>query len=92
MPLEKYEDLPDLFIKDLPNYLSVCGLNTSNRKVELVARAFAPLESKMNIIASSEEQKLKLESDYQVMLSKHCWVDPMSIGKKYNCEGGLPGI
>ena len=81
MPLEKYEDFLDLSIKDLTNYLSVRGLNTSGRKVELVARAFAAFELKMNIIASSEEQKLKLESDYQEMLSKHGLVDPMSIVK-----------
>ena len=35
----------------------------------------------MNIIASSEEQKLKLESDYQEMLSKHGLVDHMLIEK-----------
>ena len=40
MPLEKYEDFLDLSIKDSTNNLSVCGLNTSGRKVELVARAF----------------------------------------------------
>ena len=79
MPLEKYEDFLDLWIKDLTNYLSVRGLNTSGRKVELVARAFAAFELKMNIIASSEEQKLKLESDYQEMLSKHDLGDTMSI-------------
>ena len=58
MPLEKYEDFLDLLINDLTNYLSVCGLNTSGRKVELVARAFAAFEVTVNIIASSEEQKL----------------------------------
>ena len=40
MPLEKYEEFLDLSIKDLTNYLSVCGLNTFSRKVELVARAY----------------------------------------------------
>ena len=55
MPLEKYEDFLDLSIKDSTNYLYVCGLNTSVRKVELVARAFPAFELKMNIIASSEE-------------------------------------
>ena len=35
----------------------------------------------MNIIASSEEQKLKLETYYQEMLSKHNLVDHMSIEK-----------
>ena len=54
MPLGKYEGFLDLSIKDLTNYLSVPGLNTSGRKVELVARAIAAFELKMNIIASSE--------------------------------------
>ena len=36
MPLGLYEDFSDLPIKDLTNYLSVCGLNSSSRKVELV--------------------------------------------------------
>ena len=60
MPLEKYEDFLDLSIERLKNYLSGRG-----KKVELVARAFAASELKMNIIASSEEQKLKLQSDNQ---------------------------
>ena len=34
--------------------MSVCGLNTSVRKVELVATAFPAFELKINIIASSE--------------------------------------
>ena len=79
MPLEKYEDFLDLQIKDLTNYLSVRGLNTSGRKVEIVARAFAAFELKMNIIGSSEEQKLKLESDYHEMQEmlwddQHTWL------------------
>ena len=49
------EDFLDLSIKDLTNYLSVCGLNTSGRKVGLVARGFPALELKMNIIAYSAE-------------------------------------
>ena len=40
MTLTKYKDFLDLSIKDSTNYLSACGLNTSNRKVELVARAY----------------------------------------------------
>ena len=54
MSLGKYEGFLDLSIKDLTNYLSVPGLNTSGRKVELVARAFTAFELKINIIASSE--------------------------------------
>ena len=60
MPLEKHEDFLDLSIERLTNYLSGRG-----KKVELVARAFATSELKMNIIASSEEEKLKLQSDNQ---------------------------
>ena len=55
MPLGKYEDFFDLCIKDLTNYLSVSGLNTSGRKVELVARAFPAFELKMNLIGSSDK-------------------------------------
>ena len=55
MPLEKYEDFLDLSIKDSTNSSSVCGLNTSGRKVELVARAFPVFKLKTNIVASSEE-------------------------------------
>ena len=62
--------------------MSIGGVNTSGKKVELVARAFAAFELKMNIIASPEEQKLRLESEYQEVLSKHGLVDPLSIEKK----------
>ena len=55
MCLGKYEDLLDLSIKDLTNYLSAHGLNTYGRKVEQVARAFLAFELKMNKIAPSEE-------------------------------------
>ena len=74
-----FEDFLDFSIKDLASYLSVCGLNTSGRKVELVAQIFAVFELKLNIIASSEEEKLKLESDYHEVLSKHGLMDPMLI-------------
>ena len=82
MPLQKYEAILDLSIKDLTNHLSVCGLNSSGRKVVLVARAFAAFELKMIIIASSEEQRLKLERDYQKMLPEHDLVDHMLIENK----------
>ena len=59
------------------DYLSARGLNTSGEKVELIARAFAAFELKMDIIASSEEQKAKLESHYQEMLSIHDLVDSL---------------
>ena len=55
MPLGKYEDFFDFSIKDLTNYLSVRGFNTSSRKPELVAKTFPAFELKLNIISSSEE-------------------------------------
>ena len=61
--------------------MSLRGLNTSGRKVELVARAFVAFQLIMNIIGFSEEQKLKLERYYQEILSKHSLVDPMLIEK-----------
>ena len=51
MPLEKYEDFLDLSIKDSTNSSSVCGLNTSGRKVEVVARAFTVFKLKTNIVS-----------------------------------------
>ena len=68
-------------IKGFTNYLSLRGLNTSGRKVELVARAFVAFQLIMNIIGFSEEQKLKLERYYQEILSKHSLVDPMLMEK-----------
>ena len=55
MRLGKYGNLRDLSVKHLTNYLSDPCLNTYDRKVELVARAFPAAELKMNQIASSEE-------------------------------------
>ena len=52
MTLGKYGDFLDFSIKDLTNYLSVRGLNTSCRKVKLVPRAFPAFELKMNIANS----------------------------------------
>ena len=35
MSLEKYEDFLNLGVKELTDYLAVCGLKTSGKKVEL---------------------------------------------------------
>lgn len=40
---------------ELADYLAVRRLKTSVKKVELVARAFAAFELKLEIVASSEE-------------------------------------
>ena len=55
MPLGKYGDFLDLSIKHLTNVLLDSGLNTSARKVELVARPFAAFELKMNIIVATRK-------------------------------------
>ena len=70
MPLEKYEDFLELNIKQLQDYLSVRGLNASGRKVELVARAFAAFELKLEIKASSEDQNKRLHYEYGQLLKK----------------------
>ena len=82
MSLDKHEDFLDLLITDSTTYLSVRGLNSSGRKAELVARSFVSFELKINITACSKEQKSKLESNCQEMLSKYGLVDPMPNEKK----------
>ena len=62
MPLTTYEDILELSVKQLTDYLSVRGLNTSGRKVELIARAFAAMELKLDIIQSSESQSNLLQN------------------------------
>ena len=47
--------------------------------MDFVAQAFATFELQMDILASSEEQKAKLESDYQNMLAIHDVVDTLQI-------------
>ena len=61
------------------DYLSVRGLNTSGKIVELIAQAFAVFELKIDIIASSEEQKAKLENDYEEILAIHDLADLLLI-------------
>ena len=63
----------------LQDYLSMKGLNTTGRKIELVARAFAAFEIKLPIIASSEEEQKKLKLRYENQLQKFKICDPLSI-------------
>ena len=42
-----------LLVKQLSDYLSVRGLSTSGKKVELIAQGFAAMEFKLNIIEST---------------------------------------
>ena len=62
MPLTTYEDFLELCAKQMTDYLSVLGLNTSGRKVELIARALAAMELKLDIIQSSESQRNLLQN------------------------------
>ena len=65
MLLTIYEDFLEPSVKQLTDYLSVRGLNTSGRKVDLIARAFAAMELKLDIIQSSENQSNLLQSNYE---------------------------
>ena len=64
MPLKKYEDFLDMNIKDLQDYLAVRGLNTSARKIELIARFFVAFELKIEIKSTSEDQRKSLATKY----------------------------
>ena len=73
-------------MKQLVNNLFASELNTSGKKVELVTRGFGAFELKMDIIASSEEQKAKIENDYQKMLAIHAIADPLLIEDHKNID------
>ena len=63
----------------LKGYLSVRGLNTTGRKIKLVALASAAFEMELPIIASLEEQQKKLKLDDENRLQKFKICDPPSI-------------
>ena len=65
MPLATYEDFMEPSVKQVTDYLSVCGLSTSGEKVKLIGRAFAAMELKLDIIKSTESQKIKLQTQYE---------------------------
>ena len=67
MRLTTYEDFLELSVKQLTE-ISVRDLNTSGRKVELIARAFAAMELKRDIIQSSGSQSNLLQSNYEIKL------------------------
>ena len=55
------------------------GLNTTGRKIKLVALAFAAFEMELPIIVSLEEQQKKLKLDDENRLQKFKICDPPSI-------------
>ena len=81
MPLTTYEEFMELSVKQLLDYLSVRGLSTSRKNVELIVRAFAAMELKLCIIESTESQKIKLQAQYDNRLSELEIPDPMLIVK-----------
>ena len=81
MPLETYEDFLSLGNNALKDYLSVRGLSVSGKKAELVARAFVAAEMKVDIILSSEEQLVKLNNEYAMMLSDKNIEDPNEVSE-----------
>ena len=47
-------------MNSLLDFLAARGLNTTGRKIELVAQAFAAVDMNLPILASSEEKQNKL--------------------------------
>ena len=62
--LSTLQDFWDLGRNTLVNFLAVRRLKTSGRQAELVTRAFLPVQLKLPIIESSEEQQAKLKIGY----------------------------
>jgi hypothetical protein len=75
-----------LGMNTLADFLAVRGLNTSGRKVELVARAFSAVELKLPILASSEEQQAKLKIEYEKRLSSYQICDPLNVADHEKSE------
>lgn len=90
---------PDLSMGNLKGYLSLRGLSTTGRKVELVARALSAFEMKLPVQVSQEQHLASLQREFQDRLPKYdlsdpkssdtTWVDdmtkwpPQDLGKKF---------
>lgn len=95
--MEMYEDFLDLSMGNLKDYLSLRGLSTTGRKVELVARAFSAFEMKLPVQVSQEQHLASWQREFQDRLRKYdpsnpkssdtTWVDditkwpPVDLGK-----------
>ncbi|XP_073258887.1 uncharacterized protein [Porites lutea] len=73
-----YEDFLDLSMGNLKDYLSLRGLSTTGRKVELVARAFSTFKMKLPVQVSQEQHLASLEREFQDRLRKYDLSDPKS--------------
>ena len=76
--MEMYEDFLDLSMGNLKDYLSLRGLSTTGRKVELVARAFSAFEMKLPVQVSQEQHLASLQREFQDRLRKYDLSDPKS--------------
>lgn len=76
--MEMYEDFLDLSMGNLKDYLSLRGLSTTGRKVELVARAFSAFEMKLPVQVPQEQHLASLQREFQDRLHKYDLSDPRS--------------
>ena len=81
MLTEKHENFLNLTTIQLANFLAIRWLNTSGRKLKLIATVFAALELKLDIIESSEQQLEKLKREYSELLRKLEITDPNDINR-----------
>jgi hypothetical protein len=74
--VEGYDDFSTLTVDTLKDFLSLRGLSTTGRKIELVARAFSAFELKLPVKLSAEELNTKIQKEYLARLQQHDLVDP----------------
>ena len=76
--MEAYDDFLQLSVGSLKDYLNVRGFQTTGRKVELVARAFAACEQNIPIKLTHEEHSISLKAEYRNRLAMYNLSDPNS--------------
>ena len=81
MSLTIYEDFMEFSVKQLSDYLGICSWSEHIRKKGGIARAFAAMEFKLDIIKSTESQKIKLQAQYDNKLSELEIPNPKLIAK-----------
>jgi hypothetical protein len=72
--VEWYDDFSTLTVGTLKDFLSLRGLSTTGKKIELEARAFSAFELKLPVKPSAEELNTKIHKEYLA----HDLVDPNS--------------
>jgi hypothetical protein len=74
--VEGYDDFSTFTVGTLKDFLSLRGLSTTGRKIELVVRAFSAFELKLPVKLSAEELNTKIQKEYLARLQQHDLVDP----------------